>query len=135
MAISLLAYVATFSRPLYFWRNCFFILQSNYFYTAVTFSEQLFLQSFYLFNLGAFFFRTTTSSQQLFFQNSYFSREKLLQSNHFLRIGSSLGQVLFGTPTFLAEKLFRIKTLPEKVLFRTRYFCATFSEELLFEKS
>ena len=38
MAISLLAYVATFLRQFYFWRNCFFTLvQSNYFDTAVTF--------------------------------------------------------------------------------------------------
>ena len=43
IAISLLAYVATFSG-LYFWRSYFFTLfQSNYFDTTVTFSEQLFL--------------------------------------------------------------------------------------------
>ena len=50
MAISLLSYEATFSGQLYFWRNYFFILlQSNYFDVAVTFLEQLFLQSGYLF--------------------------------------------------------------------------------------
>ena len=50
MEISLLAYEATFSGQLYFWRNYFFILlQSNNFDVAVTFSEQLFLQSSYLF--------------------------------------------------------------------------------------
>ena len=38
MAISNLAYVATFSGQLYFRRSYFFtLLQSNYFYTAVIF--------------------------------------------------------------------------------------------------
>ena len=50
MAISILAYSVTFSGQLYFWRNYFFtLLQSNYFDTAITFSEQLFLQSSYIF--------------------------------------------------------------------------------------
>ena len=43
MAISFLTYVATFSGPLYFLRNFFFtLLQSNYFETKITFSEQFF---------------------------------------------------------------------------------------------
>ena len=60
IAISLLAYVATFSGQLYFGRSYFFTLfQSNYFDTIVTFSGQLFLQyscCFVLFH----FFRTVT---------------------------------------------------------------------------
>ena len=42
MAISFLAYVATFSGQLYFLRNFFTLLQSNYFDTKITFSEQFF---------------------------------------------------------------------------------------------
>ena len=116
MAISLLAYIATFSGHCYFWRNYFLTrLQSNYFDT-VPFPEQLLLQSC-CFLCGASFFRTATSSQQPFFQNGYFFRAKLLPSSH-------LGQAFFGTPTSLVEKLFRIKIFSEEVLFRTRYFCA-----------
>ena len=116
MAISLLAYVATFSGQLYFWRNYFFtLLQSNSFDTTVIFSEQLFLQNRYVF-WGASIFRTVTSLQQSFLQNSNFFRAKLAQSSHFLRIGNSLREALFGTPTFLVEKLFRTKT------FQKRYF-------------
>ena len=135
MVISLLAYVATFSGQLYFWRNYFLtLLHSHFFETKVTFSEQLFLQRCY-------FFEEIPSSEQSplhsshFFQNSYFFRAKHLPSSHFLRTGSSLGQVLFGTLTLLVEKLFRIQSFSEEVLFQTRYFCATFSEELFFGKS
>ena len=79
MTISLLAYVATFSGQLYFWKNCFFmILHNNCFDRAATFSEQLFLQDCYIF-LGAsfseqlplrnsYFFRIATSSEQDFYQ-------------------------------------------------------------------
>ena len=137
MAISLLVYVATFSGQLYFWRNYFFThLQSNYLDTKVSFSEQLFLQKRY-------FFEELPFSEQpplctvIFFQNSYLFGAELVPRSHFLRIGRSLGQVLFGTPTFFLEKLFWIKTFSEEVLFWTwtRYFCATFSEELRFGKS
>ena len=131
MAISFFAYVATFSGQLHFWRNYFStLLQSNNFDTTVTFSELLLFW-------GASFFRTVTSPLQSFFQNSYCFWAKLLPSSHFLRIGSSLGQVLFGTPNFLVEKLFRIRNFSEDALFWTRYFCAasTFSEELVFAKS
>ena len=107
------------------------ILQSNFFDTTVIFSKKLFLQSCYFF-CQASFFRTLTSLQQSFFQNSYLFTTKLQLNSHFLKIGSSLGVLLFGTPTFFVEKLFRIKTFSEQ----TRYFCAvsSFSEELLFRK-
>ena len=113
MGISLLPYVATFSGQLYFRRSYFFtLLQCNYFDTAVTFSEQLFLQSICFF-LTSSFFRTVDSSQQFFFsfQKSYFFRAKLLPNSYHLRIGSSLGNLLVGTATFLAKELFRIKIL------------------------
>ena len=82
------------------------------------------------------FFRTITSSQQIFLQNSYFFRAKLLASSHHLRIGSSLGQLIFGAATFLVEEFFRVEIFAKELLFRGRYFCtvSTFSEELHFEK-
>ena len=54
------------------------------------------------FKTAAFFsfFRTLTFSQVLFLQNSFFFRAKLLQSRHFLRVWSSLRQLLFGTAIF-----------------------------------
>ena len=59
IAISFLAYVATFSGQLYFGTSYFFTLfQSNYFDTTVTFSEQLFFQNsccFLLFQNSHFF--------------------------------------------------------------------------------
>ena len=126
IATSLLAYVATFSRQLYFGRSYFFTLfQSNYFDATVTFSVQLFLQNSCFF----FFFRTVTFSQELFFQNSFFFGVKLLQSSHFLRIGSSLWQLLFGTVIFFRGTVQRylLKQLP----LQKRYFLQhTFSETI-----
>ena len=91
IAISPLAYVATFSGQLYFGRSYFLTLfQSNYFDTAVTFSGQLFLQNscfFPLFQNSPFF------TGVAFFRIASFSERNL----HFLRIRSSLRQVLFGT--------------------------------------
>ena len=58
IAISLFAYITTFSGQLYFGKSYFFTLfQSNYFDTTVTFSKHLFLQNSYFF---------------LLFQNSHF---------------------------------------------------------------
>ena len=89
------AYDATFSGQLYFGKSYLFTLfESNYFDTPVTFSGQLFLHN------GHSFFRTVTFSQELFFQNSSFFGVKLVQSSHFLRIGSSLRQLIFGTVIF-----------------------------------
>ena len=121
LAISLLAYVTTFSGQLYFRRNYFFTLfQSNCFRAGAVFS----------------FFRTVTFSQELFFQNSFFFGAKILQSSHFLRIGSSLRHLLFGN-TILSEELFRIKISKKELLFQSRYFCtaSTFSEKLYFGKN
>ena len=65
---------------------------NSYFFREAISSEQRFFFSF---------FRTVTFLQQLFFQNSIFFRTKLLQSSHFLRIGCSLWQLLYGTDIFL----------------------------------
>ena len=65
---------------------------------------------------------------------------ELLPNSHFLGIGSSLGQLLFGTATFLAEKLLRIKISTEELLCRRSYFCISFfrgalsSKKLIFQK-
>ena len=100
-----------------------FLFRSSYFFRGATFFEEL------------LFSEKSPLRNNHYFQNNYFLRAKHLPRRYFLRIGSSLGQVLFGTPTFWVEKLFRIQTLLEKVLFRTMYLCATFSDELLFGKS
>ena len=62
MAISLFAYVATFTGQLYFWRGySFALLQSNYFDTTVYFSEhaisleQLFFFQEFLFRISHLF--------------------------------------------------------------------------------
>ena len=105
MAISLLAYVANFSGQMYFWRNYFFIFRHK-----------------------SNFFGASISSEMLLFWGT-------LLSSHLLRNESCLGQLLFGTLTFLVGELFRGKTFSEEVLFWTTHFCSFFSEELLFRKS
>ena len=134
MAISF-SYIVTFKDSFNFGETTF-----SHFFRVTTSTQKLLFRSSYFFRDATFFEELLFQEQSPlrsshFFQNSYFFRAKLLPSSHFLRIGSSLGQVLFGTPTFLVEKLFTIKTFSEEVLFWTRYFCATSSEELLFGKS
>ena len=53
-----------------------------------------------------------------------------------MRIESSIGQLLFGTPTVLVEELFRIKISTEELLFPIRYFGPTsiFPERYILEK-
>ena len=101
------------------------LFQSRYFFRASASFEELLFQN-------SHFFRTS-----YFFQNSYFSRAKLLPSSHVLRIGSSLGQLHFGTATFFVEEFFRIKISTEELLFPSRCFwiASTFSEKLHFGKS
>ena len=133
IAISLLAYVATFSGQLCFGRSYFFTLfQSHYFDTTVNFSGQMFLQ-----NSGCFLlFQNIHFSQELFFQKSLLFGAKTLQSSHFLRIGSSLRQLLFGIAIF-SQELFRIKLCKKELLFQSRYFCtaSTFSKRVRFGKN
>ena len=102
IAISLLAYVATFSGQRYVWRSYLFtLLQSNYFNTTVTFSEQLFLQSWYFFS-GA--------SQELLLRSSHFfkiatfseqtsTEQRLLENRYFFRAGTFQNTDLFGGKT------------------------------------
>ena len=53
-----------------------------------------------------------------------------------MRIESSIGQLLFSTPTVLVEELFRIKISTEELLFPIRYFGPTsiFPERYILEK-
>ena len=99
---------------------------SSHFITVTTSTQRLLFRSSYFFRTAGFLrssiFRTVTYLQQLFFQNSFFFRADLPSSNH-VRIGSFLGLSYFGTATFLAEGLFKIKKSTEELLFRSRYYC------------
>ena len=53
-----------------------------------------------VFQNNSSFFRTVTFLQELFFQNTLFLGAKIQQTSHFLKIGSSLRQLLFGTAIF-----------------------------------
>ena len=103
-----------FRTTLFWYKLLLHTFQSNYFDTTVTFSEHLFLPQQLLIFLFHFF-RTVTFSQELFFQNSFFFGGKILQSSHFLRIGISLWELLFGTA--FSEELFRIKISKKELLF------------------
>ena len=111
---------------------------SSHFFRVTTSTQQLLFRGSYFFRTAAVFsfFRTVTFSQELFFQNSFFFGAKILQSSHFLRIGGSLQQLLFGTAIF-SEELFRIKMSKKELLFQSRYFCtaSTFSKKLYFGKN
>ena len=135
MAISLFAYVATFTGQLYFWRGySFALLQSNYFDTTVYFSERAISSEQLFFFFRSSFFGLVTYLLQSFFQNGYFFRAKFLPCKRFLRIESFLGQL---TAILLAEDFIRINISTEILLFRNRYFCIalTFSEKQSFGKS
>ena len=147
--ISLLAYVATFSVQLYFDRSYFSL---SHFFRVTTLTQQLLFWGSYFFRIAAVFsfFRTVTFLQELFFQNSFFFGAKILQSSHFLKTGSSLGQLIFGTAIF-SEELFRIKRYLKSYFFkagtsaqyqhaqhfRITYFFwrAAFLEQLRFQKT
>ena len=111
---------------------------SSHFFKVISLTQQFLFRSSNFFRTAAFFsfFRTVTFSQELFFQNSFFFGAKLLQSRHFLRIGNSLRQLLFGI-TIFPEELLRIKISKKELLFQSRNFCtvSTFSEKLHFGKS
>ena len=93
---------------------------------------QLFPQNSCLFS----FFRTVTFSLELSFQNSFFFGVKILQSSHFLRIGSSIYGTYFSEQLFFSEELFRIYLSKRELLFWSKYFCTgpAFSEKLHFGK-
>ena len=126
MTISLLAYIATFSGHLYFWRNYFFtLLQSNYFDTTVTFfggaisSEQLLF-------LRCSFFRTVTYSmlisQQLFFQSETSTEQSLFENKTFFKTLSFRDSYLFGRGIVQNKDLYRRATSSKQVLLLHTYW-------------
>ena len=114
----------------YFFRVNTSTQQFSYFVGTAISKENLF-----------FFWRAPFSEQSLIvyaalvFSEQPFFRTKLLPSSQVLKVGS-LKQLLFGTDTFLVDRLFRIKVHTKELLFWSRYFCtaSTFSEELHFRK-
>ena len=112
---------------------------SSNFFSVTTSTQQSLFRAKYFFRTAAVFsfFRTATFSQEFFFQNSFFFGAKMLQSSHFLRIGSSLRQLLFGTAIFFSEELFKIMLYKKELLFQSRCFCTAsiFSEKLRFGKN
>ena len=91
---------------------------SSHFFRVTSSTQQLLFWGSYFFRTAAVFsfFRTVTFSQELIFQNSFFFGARILQSSHFLRTGSSLRQLLFGTAIF-SEELFRTKILKKSYFF------------------
>ena len=119
-------------------RNNFILVEatSSHFFRVTTSIQQLLFRGNYFFRTAAVFsfFRKTTFSQELFFQNSFFFGAKILQSSHFLRLGSSLRQLLLGTAIF-SEELFGIKISKKELFFQSRCYCTTsnFSKKLYFD--
>ena len=134
MPISLLAYLRLFQDSFVFGETT-----SSHFFRVTTSTQQLLFRSSYFFRAYLLLLRSSFSEQSLlrssyFFQSSCFFRAKLLPNSHHLRIGSYLGQLPFGTATFLEEILFGIMISTEELLFQSRHLCkaSTFSEKLYF---
>ena len=93
-----------FSHMLPLFQDNFILVEatSSHFFRVTTSTQQLLFRGSYFFRTAAVFsfFRTVTFSQELFFQNSFFFGGEILQSSHFLRIESSLRQLLFGAAIF-----------------------------------
>ena len=129
----LFSYLATLSGQLYFRRK----VTSSHFFRVTISALPVFVRSSYfseqLLLLRSSVSGIVTSSQQLFFQNIYFLEAKLLPSNHFLRIGSSLGQLLLAhfRITFSKKLIFQIKN----ILYTYFSWRTTFLERLLFQKT
>ena len=99
IAISLLAYVATFSGQLYFGKSYFLTLfQSNYFDTTDTFSGQLLLQKrccFLLFQ-NSHFFTGVIFSEQLLFWSEISTEQPLLENRKFFTAVTFRNSYFFG---------------------------------------
>ena len=117
---------------------------SSHFFRVTTSTQHLLFRDSYFFRTAAFFpfFRTVTFSQELFFQNSFFFGVKLLQSRHFLRIRSSLRQLLFGTATLSGgtvqdKDILKRANFSRQVLLHSINFFrkATFWKNLIFQKA
>ena len=108
-----LVQVVTFLGQLYFMRIYFFsintsaeqlLFQSNQFKTIVTFLEQVLLHSSYFFG-GDTFSELLLLLAQLSFQNSYPIRSKLVPTRYFLRISSSIRELVFQYSYHLGRQI------------------------------
>ena len=78
-------------------------IRSDFFRTGA-FYEKLLLDSKHFCRVATYF-RTLISSQQLFFQKSYLFGAKLLPTSYFLRIDSSLGQLVFQNNYYVGKQI------------------------------
>ena len=117
---------------------------SSHFFRVTSSTQHLLFRDSYFFRTAAFFsfFRTATFSQELFFQNSFFVGVKHLQGRHFLRIRSSLRQLLFGAATLLGgtvqdKDIYKRANFPRQVLLHSinLFRKATFWKNLIFQKA
>ena len=136
MAISLLAYVVTFSGQLYFRRSYLEVTA----FRVTTLTQQLLF-------LGSHFFRASACFEELLFQNSHFIAAVIFSQQLLFQSETSTEQPLLENRKFFRVVTFRNNYLfgggivwnnvsTEELLFRSRYFCtaSTFSEELHFGK-
>ena len=145
MMMSLLAYVATFSKQLHFWRIYFFTvstsseqldIKSNQFDIKITFSKQLFLQSCY-------FFGTANFSDLSVLLSSVFSEQLRFQSEASTQHLTVENRQLFRTATFSENELVQNKNiyirstfLKQILLYSIKVFRkATFSTKLILQKT
>ena len=93
---------------------------SSHFFRITTSTQQLLLRSSYFLRTAAFFSfcRAVTFSQEFFFQNSFFFGATLLQCRHFLKIGSSLRQLLFGAAIFFRRNCLGLRYLKKSYFFK-----------------
>ena len=139
MAISPLAYIATFSGQLYFWKNYFLrraLPQSSHLFrvttlTIVNFSQKLFLQKSSFFELLFFqknhFFIAVIFSEQLLFKSETFAEQLLLENRQFFQdsyfsILLSVGELVRKEDTYIRATFFEAVTSAQHQLFRESNF-------------
>ena len=121
MAISLIAYVATFSVQLQFQRRYFItLLQSNYFDTTFTFLEHLFLQRSCFFEELCFqnnhFFAAVNFSEQLLFQCETSTEQPLPENRKSFRAVTFRNSYLFDRGIVQNKDIYRGATFSKQVL-------------------
>ena len=116
MAVSLLTYVATFPESFIFGEAT-----SSHFFKVTNSTQQLLFRRSYFFRAATFFEELLFQNNRFFpvviFQYIYFFRADFLPRSHFLRIGSSLGELLCWKSSFLVEEL-----VQDKDIYRTTTF-------------
>ena len=134
MAISLLAYLATFSGQLYFRRRYIFgeslFSKKLYFRRNFIFGEALFYSFIFGEVTSSHFFRATTSTKQLHFWSSYFFREAAFfdeirfSKSYFLAVAAVIFSeyLFFGGKTSTEQPLLENRKFFRVVTFRNSYF-------------